>query len=89
MTTQVKHFIEVSDITAMRFECPCGNAVITPIAKYKEMPLACSNCGHKFAYYENNVVQQRYQSLLDALKSVEEGATLMGFKFLLEIRQES
>jgi hypothetical protein len=86
MTSQTQKFIEITDILSFRIECKCGATVITPIVGYKEMPLACSNCGHQFADYNDHKIPQLFKDLISDLAKVKLAADHREFSFSLEIQ---
>jgi hypothetical protein len=88
MTSQTQKFIEVKDILAFRFQCKCGSMVVTPIKDYKEMPIACSNCGYQFAPFENYTIQQTFKNVITTIQRAQQIAEDRGFSFSLEITNE-
>ena len=85
MTSQTKKFIEVSDILAFRFQCKCGSMIVTPIEGYKEMPIACTNCGHSFYDVNNDSIPRMFKSVITALHQAQLTAKNRNFGFSLEI----
>lgn len=85
MTEQMQRFIELADIIALRFQCKCGAAVITPISGYKDIPDACPNCATEFVVPRSREVQETFSNIVRSLRLAQREAEGRGFVFSLEI----
>jgi hypothetical protein len=101
MTVQTKQYIEVSDISAVRFECKTCHATLTlQLAEvFKTSALAtCPNCNAWWAALAQgqtieptiNTFVDAFRNLVDVLKRKKEiSGGKDGFSFSLEIRREA
>lgn len=90
MTSQTKHYIEVSDILAIRCECRECHAVLTlPLSRNPgKSLLVCPRCKKAWARQENTtseILIDEFSQKVDQL-----AATLphLGFTLMLEIKHE-
>lgn len=101
MTIQTKHFIEISDIVAVRFVCKHCDAGLTlslsdpKLSTGAERPQTflsrCPSCGQDWAQFREadyEPVIRRATVALNELKRILEGdgKVPLGFDFSLEIR---
>lgn len=85
MTAETKHIADVSDISAIRFECAaCGAALVQPPAKAKHsLPTHCSACGEVF-FASQSDDRQTAQLLVECLKDVAKLPKDKSWRFRLE-----
>jgi uncharacterized paraquat-inducible protein A len=102
MTSQTKHYIQLSDILAVRFECKeCGAAVSLPISmkiNFSRISV-CPNCGNPWATIMQTSLESDLKLTADAIfratalltqhQKILEGAGFKGFSLALEVVQLS
>jgi hypothetical protein len=90
MTRQTKHYIEVSEILAVRCECKhCHASLSLPLSKnVAEALIACPQCGKGWARLENVSYAALIGKFIDQIELITQGLPAMGFVFSLEIQNE-
>ena len=100
MTSQTKHFIELSDIVALRFECKhCHATVSLPISadiKVESLRI-CPNCNEPWARLpEGSTIELAIKKFIDDFKNFEdllrrrsEFLPESGFLLCIEIKSDA
>jgi hypothetical protein len=85
MSAETKYIADVSDISAIRFECAvCGAALVQPPAKAKlSLPSHCHTCGEPFFTSQSND-RQTAQLLVECLKDLANLPKDKSWRFRLE-----
>jgi ribosomal protein S27AE len=88
MTAQIKHYIEVSDILAIRCECNRCHAVLTlPLAKdVGASLLACPRCGEGWARQKNSTSELLISEFAQKAEQLATAVPYMGLTLMLEIK---
>jgi uncharacterized protein (DUF983 family) len=89
MTSQTKHFIELPDVLAFRFECPkCHSFTVIPVDGFLNVPPACPNgCGKEWEETHAHGVTEAFDGLVAAIRLVQRKTSQFGLAFSLEIRE--
>lgn len=94
MTIQTKHFIEVSDLVGLRFECKdCGATLtLSPKQKLKGSIEKCPSCHHSWAVLNDSSYEPAFTRFTDTLNQLNQilagpNPAPIGFLFTLEIKQ--
>jgi len=100
MTSQTKHYIELPDILAIRFECKdCGSAVSLPISPNMSFSRlsTCPNCGRSWLLIMQTSMEpvlkecaaaiQEATAKLKQHQSILEASGFKGFSLSLEIAE--
>jgi hypothetical protein len=97
MTIQIKHFIELSDIVSMRFDCRhCKASITVPFAEPVDTRkfCVCPQCSEPWARLPNgSTMELTIEKLVSALREMRQALEWRatpagqdsGFAFLLEI----
>jgi uncharacterized CHY-type Zn-finger protein len=91
MTTQTRHYIEVSDIVAIRCECNKCHAVLTlPLSKdVGEALLVCPRCGKGWARQENTTAQLLINEFAQKAEQLASTIPFMGLSLSLEVKLDA
>lgn len=98
MTSEVKSYIDLSDILKMRFECTdCHAGLELDLEKVKEKSLwKCPNCGFQWTAIPNpggdfNIHEQAFISLATLIRDIDKSfeKTPFGFRIKLQINNPS
>ena len=91
MTSQTRHYIEVSDILALRCECKHCQAVLTlPLGKdVGKSLLLCPRCGKGWTRLENSTNEVLVSDFVNRVETLAAQMPHMGFALSLEIRGEA
>jgi len=91
MTSQTKHFIELSDLLAFRFECPqCHCSTIIPLKGFNSVPRMCRNgCGREWEQLHAHGVTEAFNEWIAAMRFVQDRTSQLGLLFSLEIKEET
>jgi hypothetical protein len=85
MTSELRHYIEVSDILGMEYNCSCGARLFHSFsAGVTKIPVACTNCQGTLAPLGSDV--DALKKLIDALRDVRGRATALKM-IRLQIRE--
>ncbi len=85
MAAETMQIGDVSDISAIRFECAaCGSAIVQPPAKAKHnLPTHCHACGESF-FAPQSDARATAQLLVDCLKDLANLPKDKSWRFRLE-----
>jgi Zn finger protein HypA/HybF involved in hydrogenase expression len=91
MTSQTKHYIEVSDILGIRCECKNCHAVLTlPLAKdVGNTLLKCPRCGKPWTRLENSTHEIQVSEFAAKVETLAAQLPNFGFLLSLEIKPEA
>ena len=90
MTSQTKHYIEVSDIIGIRCECKeCHAALALPLATdVGKSLLICPRCGKGWARQAHSTSEVLIEEFARKVEQLANALPFLGFTFLLEIKEE-
>jgi transcription elongation factor Elf1 len=98
MTSHLKHYVDLSDFTSMRFECKhCGAALSFPFSvDMQNVPRVCPACNAEWVdMYSNRKPIEILKGFFDAyarvtrMLSAEAGPSPVGFDLHLELNPAS
>ena len=90
MTSQIKQYIEVSEIIAFRCECrQCGTSLTLPIEKDVGRSLhQCPRCGFGWTRLQNSTNEVVVEQFAEKAKALADLMPHMGFTLTLELKGE-
>ena len=97
MTSQTKHFIDLTDLMGIRFECKsCGSSLLVPLRKHNgelrniaQIPETCASCDRNFWTDVERHGPKRIKALLDASGAISNLIGTQNVKFSLEIEPDA
>jgi hypothetical protein len=91
MTTQTLHYIEVSDILALRCECRKCHAVLTlPLSKdVGDALLKCPRCSKPWTRLENSTHEVQVSEFAAKVETLASQLPNFGFLLSLEIKGDA
>jgi hypothetical protein len=91
MTAQTRHYIEVSDIIALRCECKNCHAVLAlPLAKdVGKHLLRCPVCNRRWTQLEHNTYEILVSEFAAKAEQLSNALPAMGLSLTLEIKPEA
>jgi hypothetical protein len=90
MTSQTKHYIEVSDIVALRFDCKhCGAVLTLTLAKDMGNSInECPVCGKGWARLENSTSELLIKEFAQKCSRLVYDLPHLGFNLSLELSSD-
>jgi hypothetical protein len=90
MTSQTKHYIEVSDITALHFECrECRTVLVLPLTKdLGNSILQCPVCRKGWARLENSSLEWVVREFVQKCEKLANELPHFGFNLSLELSSD-
>jgi hypothetical protein len=86
MTAETKYVADLSDITAIRFECKCGAALSQPPNKARDqLPLKCMVCGADF-FLNGSGDKSTAEALVRVLRELTKLPDGQNWKIRLELK---
>lgn len=97
MTSHIKHYIDLADITSVRFECKrCTAALSFPLsADFQSIPKACPACSAEWVNLSSSpkpgeLVKNFSEAHAQLLRMLaKEHPSLVGFEFRLELNPDA
>jgi hypothetical protein len=90
MTSQTKHYIEVSDILSVRCDCKhCGASLSLPLSRdVGKSLLVCPQCNKGWARLDNSTEETLISEFALKVEKLVSSLPRLGFNLLLEIASD-
>lgn len=87
MTAQTKHFIELTDIAAMRCDCKgCGTSVVVPLKEgVSDAILSCPKCRKPWIRFMDSSHEAQVNAVVTAIENLKHFHKNLGCEMTLEI----